>query len=51
MKSTAIYCQYCHQRLFDLMSGTRGSIEIKCSRCRRVIRITFSGNQVKESSE
>ena len=41
MSSTAIYCKYCHQRLFDIIPGAQGSIEIKCSRCRRIMRITL----------
>lgn len=45
MKATTIYCRYCHQRLFDMIPGTRGSIEIKCSRCRKIIKITLSENK------
>ena len=45
MDSTAVYCRYCHQRLFDIIPGTRGIIEIKCSRCRRVMKICFQEQQ------
>ncbi len=41
MSATTIYCKYCHQRLFDIIPGSRGSIEIKCSRCRRIMRVTL----------
>ena len=41
MSSTAIYCKYCHQRLFDIIPGAQGSIAIKCSRCRRIMRVTL----------
>lgn len=41
MKATTIYCKFCHQRLFDITPETRGKIEIKCSRCRKVIGITI----------
>ncbi len=43
MATTTIYCRHCHQRLFDITPKTAGSIEIKCSRCRKIIRITFPG--------
>ena len=41
MSATAIYCKYCHQRLFNIIPGTKGSIEIKCSRCRRIVKVTL----------
>ena len=41
MDSTAVYCRYCHQRLFDITPGTKGRIQIKCSRCRRIINVTL----------
>lgn len=41
MSATAIYCKYCHQRLFDIIPGTKGRIEIKCSRCRRIMTVSL----------
>lgn len=41
MTATTIYCRYCHQRLFDIVPGTRGRIEIMCSRCRKILRVTL----------
>ncbi len=41
MPATTIYCRCCHHRLLDIEPGARGSIRIKCSRCRRIIRISF----------
>ncbi len=41
MTATTIYCKYCRQRLFDITPGTKGSILIKCSRCRKIIRVTL----------
>ena len=45
MFSTTIYCKYCHQRLFDIIPGASGSIEIKCSRCRRIMRVMLMNPQ------
>ncbi|MCI8516111.1 MAG: hypothetical protein HFG75_04450 [Hungatella sp.] len=50
MNSATIYCQYCHQRLFDILPGTRGSVEIKCSRCRRIVKITFRKPETPQAS-
>lgn len=41
MPATTIYCRYCHHRLLDIDPGTKGGIQIKCSRCRRIIRVTL----------
>ena len=41
MSATTIYCRYCHQRLFDIIPGTRGRIAIKCSRCRRIMTVSL----------
>ncbi len=41
MTATTIYCRYCHQRLFDIVPETKGSIRIKCSRCRKIVQITL----------
>ena len=41
MTATTIYCKYCRQRLFDITPGTKGSILIKCSRYRKIIRVTL----------
>ena len=41
MSATIVYCRYCHQRLFDITPGTKGRIQIKCSRCRRIINVTL----------
>lgn len=34
-----IKCPVCNQRLFDLCGKLYGEIEIKCPRCKRVIRL------------
>lgn len=41
MTATTVYCKYCRQRLFDITPGTKGSVLIKCSRCRKIIRVTL----------
>ncbi len=41
VSATIVYCRYCHQRLFDITPGTKGRIQIKCSRCRRIINVTL----------
>ncbi len=41
MWTTTIYCKYCHQRLFDITPDTRGRIEIKCPRCRKVVGVAI----------
>jgi len=37
MKS--IYCPLCNLRLFDAKDGDKAQIEIKCARCRKIIKI------------
>ena len=46
--TTTVYCRHCHQRLFDIIPGTRGNIEIKCSRCRKIIRVNLSTEKNKD---
>lgn len=42
-----VYCGVCHQRLFDLTTEASGGIEIKCPRCRRVVRIRLGDGKGK----
>lgn len=37
-----IYCPLCKRRLLDRLSQTEGEIEMKCPRCRQVVRIDLS---------
>lgn len=50
MTATTIYCKYCRQRLFDITPGTKGSILIKCSRCRKVIRVALTPEKTKAAA-
>ena len=37
-----IYCPYCNLRLFDARGNAKGDVEIKCSRCRKVVKVELT---------
>ena len=43
-KMKSIHCPYCNMRLFDAKEVDKASIEIKCVRCGKIVRIELKGN-------
>ena len=42
-----IYCPYCNLRLFDTTNENKGTIEIKCNRCRRIVKIELKETDIE----
>lgn len=38
-------CPACGKRIFDVVSGSRGAIQIKCAHCGRVVQIAVGMNR------
>ena len=37
-----IHCPHCNLRLFDTTDDNKGRIEIKCARCRKIVKIELN---------
>ena len=51
VKVAAVYCPVCKKRIMDIEKGTRGSIQVKCPKCKTVSRIAVAFRLQKHSPE
>lgn len=42
-------CPYCNWRIFDKVTPTTGVIEMKCPKCRKVVRVDLSYRSARPS--
>lgn len=42
-----VYCPNCNKRLFDILKTSDCFIEIKCPKCKNIVRIKLSENIIK----
>ena len=43
-----IRCPYCQMRLFDIINNAKGQIEIKCGRCRKIVKIELDEADIEK---
>ena len=42
-----IECPYCGMRLFDTREGGQALIEIKCTRCRKIVKVELNKEMLR----
>lgn len=43
-----IFCPYCQMRLFDARDNAKGDVEIKCNRCRRIVKVELKETDIEK---
>lgn len=41
-----VKCPVCTKRLMDMLSAKEAEVQIKCPKCKKVINVSFSNNEV-----
>jgi phage FluMu protein Com len=44
--ATVVKCPVCTKRLMNMLSAKEAEVRIKCPKCKKVINVTFTNNQV-----